>query len=410
MSLEVQREIKIFLKFIDASYLKKDINSIKEVLELPLDSFKFLGRNEVKVMKEVLNVSTIRETSRLDKNNPFRELYSNPKLSSEKKSSLKEKITLLRKTNPALEFNIKKAITISSLLVEIEKEPQSTQAKKQKVLIAGLDNAGKTAIVSKLGDKLGIADLASLKPTKGVNRKKIRTENLELIIWDLGGQRKYREANLKDPDIYFMDIDLLVYVIDVQDSEKFDETLQYFEEVLKILIMLEENPYILIFIHKYDPEIKTNPEILLNIEFLKENLSEVLNKEGRNFNHEVYCTSIYSLITIEPSFSKFIREVLNVNYSLSDPLARKIDGLGKILEQTINMVIRLSESLSNQLEVLEHRLKAIESGAISSLAIKEMPLEIEPPKIFEEKREENVRAQVLNELKDLFEKKRKLNL
>ncbi|MHA1764505.1 MAG: ADP-ribosylation factor-like protein, partial [Promethearchaeota archaeon] len=352
----------------------------------------------------------IRETSRLDKNNPFRELYSNPKLSSEKKSSLKEKITLLRKTNPALEFNIKKAITISSLLVEIEKEPQSTQAKKQKVLIAGLDNAGKTAIVSKLGDKLGIADLASLKPTKGVNRKKIRTENLELIIWDLGGQRKYREANLKDPDIYFMDIDLLVYVIDVQDSEKFDETLQYFEEVLKILIMLEENPYILIFIHKYDPEIKTNPEILLNIEFLKENLSEVLNKEGRNFNHEVYCTSIYSLITIEPSFSKFIREVLNVNYSLSDPLARKIDGLGKILEQTINMVIRLSESLSNQLEVLEHRLKAIESGAISSLAIKEMPLEIEPPKIFEEKREENVRAQVLNELKDLFEKKRKLNL
>ncbi|MHA1689591.1 MAG: ADP-ribosylation factor-like protein [Promethearchaeota archaeon] len=410
MSLEVQREIKIFLKFIDASYLKKDINSIKEVLELPLDSFKFLGRNEVKVMKEVLNVSTIRETSRLDKNNPFRELYSNPKLSSEKKSSLKEKITLLRKTNPALEFNIKKAITISSLLVEIEKEPQSTQAKKQKVLIAGLDNAGKTAIVSKLGDKLGIADLASLKPTKGVNRKKIRTENLELIIWDLGGQRKYREANLKDPDIYFMDIDLLVYVIDVQDSEKFDETLQYFEEVLKILIMLEENPYILIFIHKYDPEIKTNPEILLNIEFLKENLSEVLNKEGRNFNHEVYCTSIYSLITIEPSFSKFIKEVLNVNYSLSDPLARKIDGLGKILEQTINMVIRLSESLSNQLEVLEHRLKAIESGAISSLAIKEMPLEIEPPKIFEEKREENVRAQVLNELKDLFEKKRKLNL
>ncbi|MHA1805168.1 MAG: ADP-ribosylation factor-like protein [Promethearchaeota archaeon] len=410
MSLEVQRGMKIFLKFIDPSYLKKDINSIKEILEFPIDSFKFLGNNEVKVMKEVLKVSTIGEASRLNKNNPFSELYSNPKLSSKKKSNLKEKIALLRETNHALEFNIKKAITISSLLVEIEKEPQSMETKKQKILIAGLCEAGKTAIISKLGGKLGIADLASLKPTKGVERKKIKTENLELIIWDMGGQRQYREGYLKDPELYFMDIDLLVYVIDVQDSEKFEESIKYLEEVLNVLTMLEENPYILIFIHKYDPEIKASPEILLNIEFLKERLSEVLNKEGRSFNHEVYCTSIYSLIFIEPSFSKMIKEVLNVNYSLSDPLTRKIDGLGKILEQTINMIIKLSESLSNQLEMLEHRLKAIESGAISTLAIKDMPLEIEAPKISEEKREENVRAQVLNELKDLFEKKRKLNL
>ncbi len=413
MSSELQYLVKIISKYIDYQQLKKEPKSVTDILELPIDSFKFMGTSELKIIKDILKATTISDASKLNKNDPFNEIFKSDE-------NLREKITTLKQNFPDLEFNVKKAITISSLIASIKNEPSEFEDKNQKVVVAGLDNAGKTAVISSFGGKLGIDDLASLKPTKGVVRRTIKTRNqdvesarpgnLELIIWDLGGQKKYREGYLDAPESYFIDIDLFIYVIDVQDSERFDESLDYFDKILDLLIILEENPYFLIFAHKVDPELKSDPKIQLNIEFLKDNLLEVFNKKVYNFDYEIYPTSIFTVLTKEPSFSKLLKEVINSHYSLTDPTIKKIDGLGKIMEQTINMVIRLSESLTKQLELIEHRLKAIESGAISSLASGGMPLEIEQPRFLPEKKEENVRAQVLDELKDLFDKKRRLNL
>ncbi|MFX0058581.1 MAG: ADP-ribosylation factor-like protein [Candidatus Hodarchaeota archaeon] len=416
MTTDITNIISIFSKFLDSSVVKtKNLKLLEDVLKLPIYSYKFLEKSEAKVLKELLDVSNIEEASKLDKENPFERLKNiestkDPIKAAELQEKLNEKLETLIEQNPDLEKNLKKAITISSIIANIKEEQEDIEKIAQKVVVIGLDNAGKTAILTKFGGKLGITDLASLKPTKGVVRHFIKTEEseLDLFIWDMGGQLKYRNKYLENPEKYFLQLDLLIYVIDVQDSDRYAESFEYFEEVLEILNILEENPFILIYIHKYDPDLKRDPEILLNIELLKDNLNTLLNQHG--FDYEAYLTSIFSLISNEPQFSKYIKDVMKSVDSLTNPTLRKVEGLGKTLEETMNAVIRLSESISRQLNELDTRLRAIESGAFQ-VAQSGIPIEIQNPNQQGlASRRGDSRMQVLDELKQLFEKKKKLNL
>jgi small GTP-binding protein len=416
MSTNITKIINIISKFLDSSVVKtKNLKQLEDVLKLPIYSYKFLEKSEAKILKELLDVSNIEEASKLDKENPFERLENiestkDPIKAAEVQEELYEKLETLVKQNPDLEKNLKKAITISSIIANIKEDQAGFEKVAQKIVVVGLDNAGKTAILTKFGGKLGIADLATLKPTKAVERHLIKTEDseLDLLIWDMGGQLEYRNKYLEYPERFFLQSDLLIYVIDVQDSERYAESFEYFEEILKILKTLEENPFILIYIHKYDPDLKGDPEILLNIELLKDNLNTLLTQHG--FDYEAYLTSIYSLISNEPQFSKYIKEAMKSVDSLTNPTLRKVEGLGKTLEETMNAVIRLSESISKQLIDIDTRLRAIESGAFQ-VAQSGIPVEIQNPNQQGlGYRSGNSRMQVLDELKRLFDKKKKLNL
>jgi len=416
MSLDIPNIIKVFSKFLDPKLAKvKNLSTIDDILKLPIYSYKFLDKSEAKVLKEILDISNIEEASKLDKENPFENLNKiestkDPIKATELQEKLNQKLELLLEQNPELENNVKKAITISKIITSAKGEEQDFVKLAQKVVVIGLDNAGKTAILSKFGDRLGIMDLAELKPTKGVERHYIKTEDseLDLFIWDMGGQVKYRNQYLENPEKYFFQIDLLIYVIDVQDSERYAETFEYFEKILEILKTLEENPFVLIYIHKYDPDLRREPEILLGVELLKDNLNQLLNQYG--FDYEAYLTSIFSLISNEPQFSRYIKDVMKSVDSLTNPTLRKVEGLGKTLEETMNAVIRLSESLSKQLNDLDARLRAIESGAFQ-VAQSGMPISIaNPSQGANQSRPGDTRLEVLDELKQLFDKKRKLNL
>lgn len=416
MTLDIPNIIKVFSKFLDPKLAKvKNLSDIDDILKLPIYSYKFLEKSEAKVLKEILDISNIEEASKLDKENPFENLNKiestkDPIKATELQEKLNQKLQLLLEQNPELENNVKKAITISKIIASAKGEEQEFVKLAQKVVVIGLDNAGKTAILSKFGDRLGIMDLAELKPTKGVERHYIKTEDseLDLFIWDMGGQVKYRNQYLENPEKYFFNIDLLIYVIDVQDSERYAETFEYFEKILEILKTLEENPFVLIYIHKYDPDLRREPEILLGVELLKDNLNQLLNQYG--FDYEAYLTSIFSLISNEPQFSRYIKDVMKSVDSLTNPTLRKVEGLGKTLEETMNAVIRLSESLSKQLNDLDARLRAIESGAFQ-FAQSGMPIDIaNPSQGTAQSRPGDSRLEVLDELKQLFDKKRRLNL
>ena len=153
---------------------------------------------------------------------------------------------------------------------------------------------------------------------------------------------------------------LLLYVIDVQDYERFDESFNYLKKILNALIMLEENPYLLVFIHKYDPDLREDPDIQLNVEFVKENLRELLS-EVKVFDYEVYLTSIYSVISREPKFSKFIKEMVNDRDLVVDPTLAKIEELGKIIENALKAIITLSESVSQQFKEVDVRFSQLEN-------------------------------------------------
>lgn len=400
MTTEFTNVIKALSKFLEPKLVKKlefsgrgetiKLESIDDIKNLPLETYNFVDENEAKYLEEFLEISNIAQAAKF-RNIKIREKFD-------------EKIKALFKKYPKFEDKLEKAITISSIISSIKSDAISADKEKQKVIVVGLDNAGKTAILTKFGGKLGITGLANLKPTKGVKRKVIEGSHLDLFIWDMGGQKQYRSKYLKDPDQYFLQIDLLIYVIDVQDSERFESSFDYFETILDTIVKLDENPYLLIFIHKYDPDLKSDPAILLNVEFLKDNLKELFNHREFKFDYEIYLTSIFSLISNEPQFSKYLKDIMKSPYGITDPTVKRVEGLGEILEETLNAVIRLSESISLQLSALEHRLEAIEGGAAQSGgSIEAQGSQQIPPK-------PDVRSRVLNELKDLFDKKKKLSI
>lgn len=404
--------IKVFSKFLDPKAAKLNkLHTIDDILKLSISTFKFIDKEEFTMIKQLLDVSTIGDASKLNKENPFEDLIKIEE-SDESillKENLKEKIEELKIKYPTLEGKLKKTITISSLIASVEEEKEAIEVTGQKVLVAGLDEAGKTATLSKFGGRLGISETIATHPTKGVVRMKFGTKNLTLFLWDLGGQEEYRERYLRNPEQYFIKLDLLIYVVDVQDPDRFDDSLDYLNQILDSIILLEENPFILIFIHKFDPDLKNDPKILLNVELLKENLRELLKNKEFEFQVEIYLTSIYSLISREPQFAKYIKNMMSTHYSLTDPTVRKVEGLGKTLEETLNAVIRLSESISIQLNDLDSRIRAIEAGAFHA-AQSGQPLEISNPSTSSASHQESARLQVLNELKDLFGKRRSLDL
>ncbi|MFX1325203.1 MAG: ADP-ribosylation factor-like protein, partial [Promethearchaeota archaeon] len=288
---EISNIINVFSKFLDPKSAKIDkLHSIDDILKLGIHSYKFVDREESTMINQLLDISKIGEASKLNKENPFEGLtqIEESDESIALTENLKEKIEALKIKYPTLETKLRKIVTISSLIASVKDEKEGIDMTGQKVLVAGLDEAGKTATLSKFGGRLGISETIATHPTRGVVRMKFGSSNLNLFIWDTGGQEEYRERYLSNPEQYFIQLDLLLYVIDVQNPDRFDESLEYLSKILDTLIILEESPYILVFIHKFDPDIKNNPKIQLNVELLKDNLSELIKSKDFTFDIEIY--------------------------------------------------------------------------------------------------------------------------
>ena len=74
-----------------------------------------------------------------------------------------------------------------------------TTEKKLRLIILGLDNAGKSTILASLADE----EISEITPTAGFSVKTVRHSGYELTLWDLGGQkaiRKYWKKYFKDTD------------------------------------------------------------------------------------------------------------------------------------------------------------------------------------------------------------------
>ncbi len=86
-----------------------------------------------------------------------------------------------------------------------------------KIIVAGLDNAGKTSILTALNKKYDFQkDIVSLTPTIRVEYQATEFLKNRVVFWDMGGQEKYRKLYQEKQDLYFADTDLLVYIVDIQ--------------------------------------------------------------------------------------------------------------------------------------------------------------------------------------------------
>ena len=55
--------------------------------------------------------------------------------------------------------------------------------KEARILVLGLDNAGKTTILKALSEE----DISTIMPTQGFNVKSLTQDGFKLNVWDIGG-------------------------------------------------------------------------------------------------------------------------------------------------------------------------------------------------------------------------------
>lgn len=173
----------------------------------------------------------------------------------------------------------------------------------QKLLLVGLDSAGKTSILNILNEKYNEMD--SIKPTVGIERDQIKVLGIPIVSWDLGGQYKYREGYLKNLRI-FDNADSLFFVLDIWNAPRFEEALHYYADVLTAFKKLKNNPRIVILIHKVDPNLRENPKT----QQILENLRKMFIQESEGLDISIFATSIFDRKSIIEAFSKNLQQIL----------------------------------------------------------------------------------------------------
>ena len=173
-------------------------------------------------------------------------------------------------------------------------ENLNNQEKPTKILIMGLDNSGKTSILISLRKDANILTYFSLRPTKGVAIEKFEGQNI--VCWDLGGQKKYREEHIKDLGKYIKETDKIIFVIDVQDIKRYELALEYLNRIVENLISSNSNLDFSIFLHKYDPNLNKLAKFK-DIDNLIESqlVSEVRKTISSKFNYDIFKTTIYTI-------------------------------------------------------------------------------------------------------------------
>ena len=210
--------------------------------------------------------------------------------------------TEIQETKDLKKYN-KTMDNIKNLLLDFCKElkdPLSTK-RKIKIIFAGLDRAGKTSFL--LAIKRKYSEIIKTLPTKGVERtdeKIFDEQNSQMSIWDLGGQKKYRDRYLEQSKIYLYNVDLMFYIIDIQDSKKrLVESIELFNTIIGSMKNLDEYPPIVVCLNKYDPDIVSSDKVHKDIEYFTEEINRIADK----FFVKIFKTSIFDYWSLVSAYS-----------------------------------------------------------------------------------------------------------
>ncbi|CDO55095.1 similar to Saccharomyces cerevisiae YDL137W ARF2 ADP-ribosylation factor [Geotrichum candidum] len=114
--------------------------------------------------------------------------------------------------------------------------------KEMRILMVGLDAAGKTTILYKL--KLG--EIVTTIPTIGFNVETVEYKNISFTVWDVGGQDKIRPLWRH----YFQNTQGVIFVVDSNDRDRIGEA----SNELQRIVNEDElhDALILVFANKQD--------------------------------------------------------------------------------------------------------------------------------------------------------------
>ncbi|CAL8113718.1 unnamed protein product [Orchesella dallaii] len=116
--------------------------------------------------------------------------------------------------------------------------------REMRILMLGLDNAGKTTILY----RLQVGEVVTTIPTIGFNVEQVTYKNLTFQVWDLGGQTSIRPYWR----CYYANTDAIIYVVDSADRDRLPTSKQ------ELVSMLNEdelkNSILVVLANKQDME------------------------------------------------------------------------------------------------------------------------------------------------------------
>merc|ERR1719185_30833 len=124
--------------------------------------------------------------------------------------------------------------------------------KDMRILMVGLDAAGKTTILYKF--KLG--EVVTTIPTIGFNVETVEYKNISFTVWDVGGQSKIRQLWRH----YYQNTQGLIFVVDSNDRDRVEDA----KEELNRMLSEDEmrDAVLLVFANKQDlPNAMTAAEV-----------------------------------------------------------------------------------------------------------------------------------------------------
>lgn len=163
-------------------------------------------------------------------------------------------------------------------------------AQEHKVIIVGLDNAGKTTVLY----QFLMNEVVHTSPTIGSNVEEIICKKVHFIMWDIGGQDSLRTTW----STYFTSTDFIILVIDSTDRERLMVAKQELYQMLAHQDL--KNAAVLVLANKQDVRgAMSSQQImqLLNLSCIKDHHWHIQNccaltREGLNQGLEWMCNRV----------------------------------------------------------------------------------------------------------------------
>lgn len=302
----------------------------KKILELSISHIKGISLETQNTLKKGLDVKTIAD-------------FANKILSY-------SNIHLLKLLN-IKEDDLERWQTMASYITRFL-QGKVEMSVKVKILLSGLDNAGKSAILNILTKRFN--NIANLKPTVEVNIEQFPmadAANISFVYWDMGGQEQYRAKYIENPERYFIDVKSVIYVIDVRDKAMYEQSEAYLIKILDILESFSQYPDFYIFLHKADPQIYE--EIQKDLEYLEGEMKRIFT--NRPFEYHLLHTSIYNSILTGTNFAESLACLFEFTKK------EESSDLMNTIQRVYESFIGFSYAIEEKIQKLETKIIDLES-------------------------------------------------
>ncbi len=272
--------------------LKPQFKDITDAKEAPINALLDVSENESKILNEI-GIKTIADLA----------------------LNWKDYNEQLVKRFPRERIN--SFVAASRLLIAESTERITTGAK---IILAGVDNAGKTSLSIALKHRGALSllfqKLYALTPTRGLLRSKIEVFGMDIHLHELGGQKTYRDDYIQNPQQYFVGTDTIVYVVDVQARDRYEESFEYLKQIINVTKSLQLNIPWKLFFHKSDPETQIDTKTA-------EIFNAMINYMGNNISvfspsRDIFRTSVKIRSSVLGAFSHIFRQVVLVKDWIND--------------------------------------------------------------------------------------------